>query len=99
MQLFLKSKESKDSSKYTVQIHYKHQRKGRKSRKNMVSMHLFRKSKESKDISEYTIHLHYKYQRRVERVERCSKTMRIHERMLMWLHFFIRDRSACNSNK
>ena len=67
MHLFLRSKESKDSSKYTVQIHYKHQRKGRKSRKNTASMHLFSiilKSKESKDISEYTIHLHYKYQRK-----------------------------------
>ena len=58
MHLFLKSKVSKDTSEYTVQIHYKHQRKGRK---NMASMHLFLKWK---DISEYTIHLHYKYQRK-----------------------------------
>ena len=39
MHLFLKSKESKDMSEYTVQIHYKHQRKGQKSRKMQENHH------------------------------------------------------------
>ena len=58
MHLFLKSKESKYMSRYTVQIHYKYQRKGRK---NTASMHLFLKSK---DMSKYTVQIHYKYQRK-----------------------------------